>query len=135
MFFKGKYLTRQVRCMNNKCCYNLFKQWFIIWHIWSFFIQMYIQLRRVKKTPSWHEHPVHRFNSILRNILPILYTYERMADLFKNPSLAAIKRPGNLKDMVVRAILDNPLLNGGFKKNSETCMLHFGHALHQLGHI
>ncbi|XP_052680295.1 uncharacterized protein LOC128161092 [Crassostrea angulata] len=63
-------------------------------------------------------------NSMLRNNLPILYTNERMADLFKDPPMAAFKRPRNLKDMVVRARLDNPLTNGGFKTCSDTrCLL------------
>ncbi|XP_065938446.1 uncharacterized protein [Magallana gigas] len=59
-------------------------------------------------------HPaLKNLNSILRNNLSILYTNERMADLFKDPPMAAFKRPRNLKDMVVRARLDNPMPNGG----------------------
>ncbi|XP_065925150.1 uncharacterized protein [Magallana gigas] len=55
-------------------------------------------------------HPaLKNINSILRDNLPILYTNERMADLFKDPPMGAFKRPRNLKDMVVRARLDNRL--------------------------
>ncbi|XP_052708956.1 uncharacterized protein LOC128183834 [Crassostrea angulata] len=70
-------------------------------------------------------HPALKtLNSILRNNLPILYTNERMADLFNDPPMAAFKRPRNLKDMVVRARLDNPLPNGGFKTCSDArCLL------------
>lgn len=38
-----------------------------------------------------------------------------MADLFKDPPMATFKRPRNLKGMVVRAILENPLPNGVLK--------------------
>lgn len=70
-------------------------------------------------------HPaLKNLNTILKSNLPILYTNERMADLFKDPPMAAFKRPRNLKDMVVRARLDNPLPNGGFKTCSDTrCLL------------
>jgi hypothetical protein len=47
-----------------------------------------------------------------------LHTNTRMADVFKDPPMAYFRRPRNLKDMVVRTRLDNPLPNGGFK----TCM-------------
>ena len=47
-----------------------------------------------------------------------------MAELFKDPPMAAFRRPRNLKDMVVRAKLDNPLPNGGFKTCSDTrCLM------------
>ena len=70
-------------------------------------------------------HPVLKnLNSILRKNLPILHTNERMAELFKDPPMAAFRRPRNLKDMVVRAKLDNPLPNGGFKTCSDTrCLM------------
>lgn len=55
--------------------------------------------------------------------MPIIYTNERMADLFKDPRVAAFKRPRNLKNMVERARLDNPLLNGGFKICSDARFL------------
>lgn len=42
-------------------------------------------------------------NSILRDNLPIVYTNEKMADLFKDPPMATLQRPRNIKDMVVRA--------------------------------
>lgn len=45
----------------------------------------------------------------------MLYTNERMTGLFNDPSMTVIKRQKNMKDIVVRAILDNPLLNGGLK--------------------
>jgi hypothetical protein len=47
-----------------------------------------------------------------------------MAELFKDPPLAAFRRPRNLKDMVVRAKLDNPLPNGGFKTCSDARCKH-----------
>lgn len=53
--------------------------------------------------------------SILKNSLPIFYTNERMTGLFNDPLMTVIKRPKNMKNIVVKAILDNPLLNGGFK--------------------
>lgn len=58
-------------------------------------------------------------NSILRDNLPIVYSNEKMADLFKDPPMATLKRPRNIKDMVVRARLENRLLNGGFKTCSD----------------
>lgn len=68
---------------------------------------------------SEHNYQAHPFN--IKN-LPILY--ERLADLFKDPSMAAFKRTGNSKDMVIRAILDNSFLNVGFKTCSPTwCLL------------
>lgn len=45
-------------------------------------------------------HPVLK-NLNRRNNQPILYTNERMADLFKNRPIAAFKRPRNLKDIVL----------------------------------
>lgn len=47
-----------------------------------------------------------------------------MADLFKDPPMAAFKRQRNLKDMVVRGRLYNPLPNSGFKTCSDArCLL------------
>jgi hypothetical protein len=56
---------------------------------------------------------------ILRKHLPILRTKARMADVFKDPSMASFRRPRNLKDMVVKTRLDYPLPNGGFKTCTE----------------
>lgn len=42
-----------------------------------------------------------------------------MADLFKNPPMAAFKRPRKLKDMIMRARLDDPLPNDGLKTCSD----------------
>ena len=61
-------------------------------------------------------HPALRdLNGILRKHLPILHANKRLADVFKDPPMASFRRPRNLKDMVVRTRLDNPLPNGGFK--------------------
>lgn len=70
-------------------------------------------------------HPVLKsLNAILRRHLPVLYNNERMATVFKEPPMAAFRRPRNLKDMVVRARLDNPLPNGGFRTCSDKrCLL------------
>ena len=58
-------------------------------------------------------------NTILKKHIPILYANKRMADVFKEPPMAAFRRPRNLKDMVVRTKLKNPLPNGGFKTCSD----------------
>nr|XP_022316718.1 uncharacterized protein LOC111120285 [Crassostrea virginica] len=70
-------------------------------------------------------HPVLKnLNSILKQNLPILHSNKRMVEVFKEPPLAAYRRPRNLKDMVVRTRLDNPLPNGGFKTCSDRrCLL------------
>lgn len=63
-------------------------------------------------------------NTILRINKPILYTYERMADLFKDPPIAAVNRQRNLNDVVVRAKFDTPVPNGCFKTCSDViCLL------------
>lgn len=66
--------------------------------------------------------------SILKNSLPILYTNERMTSLFNDQSMTVIKRPKNMKDIVVRAILDNPLFNGGFKALLDNRRLLYKHS-------
>ena len=70
-------------------------------------------------------HPVLRgLNAVLKKNLPILYSNDKMVEVFKNPPMAAFKRPRNLKDMVVRTKLKNPLPNGGFRTCSDTrCLL------------
>lgn len=70
--------------------------------------------RRVPRLTTYYP-AITVLKSILKNCLPILYTNERMTGLFNDPSMTVIKRPKNMKDIVVRAILDHPLLNGGFK--------------------
>lgn len=51
-----------------------------------------------------------------------------MTSLFNDPSMTVIKRPKNMKDLVVRAILDNPLFNGGFKALSDKRGLLYKHS-------
>ena len=61
-------------------------------------------------------HPVLKdLTNILKRHIPILHTNKRMSEVFKDPPMAAFRRPRNLKDMVVRTHLENPLPNGGFK--------------------
>lgn len=56
--------------------------------------------------------------------MSILYTNDRMADIFKDPPMVAFKPPRNLKDMVARGRFGNTLLSGGFKTCSDTrCLL------------
>lgn len=50
-----------------------------------------------------------------------------MTGLFNDPSMTVIKRPKNMKNIVVKAILDNPLLNGGFKTLSDKTSLLYKH--------
>lgn len=81
-------------------------------------------IRRKTDTCYYLSSALKNLNSILRNNVPFLYTNECMADLFKDPPMATFKRPRNLKGMVVRAILENPLPNGGFKTCSDArCFL------------
>lgn len=44
---------------------------------------------------------------------------KQMADLFKYPPMAAFKRPRKLKDMIMRARLDDLLPNDGLKTCSD----------------
>lgn len=54
-------------------------------------------------------------NIILRNNMSILYTNERMADLFKGPPMAGFE---HIEDKIMRVRLDN-LLPNGFKTCSD----------------
>lgn len=45
IFFKGKYLNRQVTYIKGNGGFKLLKQWSVIWHIWIF---RYMQLRLVQ---------------------------------------------------------------------------------------
>ena len=64
-------------------------------------------------------HPALKIlNNILRKNLPTLHKNERMANVFKEPPLVSYRRPRNIKDMVVRTRLDNPLPVASFK----TCL-------------
>jgi hypothetical protein len=63
-------------------------------------------------------HPVLKdLNStyILRRHLTTLCRNPRMVDVFKDPPMSSLRRPRNLKGMVMRTRLNNPLPNGGFK--------------------
>lgn len=40
--------------------------------------------------------------AVLKKNLPILYSNDNMVEVFKNPLMAAFKRPRNLRNMVVR---------------------------------
>ena len=61
-------------------------------------------------------HPVlEDLSNFLKKHIPILNVNKIMADVFKTSHTAAFRRPRNLKDMVVRTKLENPLPNGGFK--------------------
>lgn len=61
-------------------------------------------------------HPVlEDLSNVLKKHMPILNVNKIMADVFKTSHTAAFRRPRNLKDMVVRTKLENPLPNGGFK--------------------
>lgn len=70
-------------------------------------------------------HPVLKnLNGVLKKNLPILHSNKRMVEVFKEPPMAAFRRPRNLKDMVVRTRLENPLPNGGFRTCSDRrCLL------------
>lgn len=50
---------------------------------------------RVSLVITYH-YVLKKLNSNLRNILPILYTNERMDDLYKDPPLATFKCPKEL---------------------------------------
>lgn len=71
-------------------------------------------------------HPVLKnIKDILRNNLHILYINGIMAGLFKDTPMTSFIHQKNLKDMVIRPILDNSLLNGGFKTCSDSrCFLY-----------
>ena len=61
-------------------------------------------------------HPVLKdLTNILKKHIPILHSNKRMSEVFKDPPMMAFRRPRNLKDMVVRTKLTNPLPNGVFK--------------------
>ena len=70
-------------------------------------------------------HPVLKdLNNILRKNLPILHKNEKMAKVFKEPPMVSFRRPRNLKDMVVRTRLDNPLPLASFKTcHDNRCLL------------
>ncbi|XP_048765266.2 uncharacterized protein LOC125673022 [Ostrea edulis] len=55
-------------------------------------------------------HPaLKNINSILKKHQPILHANKRMAGVLKEPPMAFFRRPRNLKDMIVRTKMDNPL--------------------------
>lgn len=93
----------------------------------SFAIQKETDKSRVPRLTTYNP-AIKVLKSILKNSLPIFYTDERMTGLFNDPSMTVIKRQRNLKDIEVRAILDNPLLYGGFKALSDKRRLLYKHS-------
>lgn len=80
---------------------------------------------RVPKKACYYPSPaLTGLNLILTINISILYTNERMANLFKDPLIAAVNRPWNFNDVVVSAKSDNPVPNGCFKTCSDVrCLL------------
>ena len=65
--------------------------------------------RKIDWITTYHQ-VLKDLNIVLKKHIPILHANRRMADVLKQPPMAAFRRPRNLKDAVVRTKLENPLL-------------------------